>query len=158
LTATPLLFADRGMRIVIPTAGPNDRQVYLLAALAFDRQGQLWLASRLERSVLMLDVAQLSIASPVLRDVQASRTLVLPASTDASALAFDEQGGLFVGYGPGRLARLSPTQQLTASSPSAPLVPERTYDITGLDRSLTSIALYPAPALLPLYHRARAVR
>lgn len=63
-------------------------------------------------------------------------------------LAFDEDGGLWTPLGGGDFGRLSQTQL----SASGSVTPEVVISSTDL-RAGHQIALYPAPAATPLFHR-----
>jgi hypothetical protein len=77
--------------------------------------------------------------------------VTLPVNVLLNRGAFDESGGLWVSYAGTRVARLTPEQLTLSTGPGSPTVPEVLVTQDALDTDLR-IALYPAPAGLPLYH------
>jgi streptogramin lyase len=76
----------------------------------------------------------------------------VPVSAVLEGMAFDEGGGLWISYSAGTFARLSPAQLGTSSTSGSPTNPERIITSSSIG-SAGGLALYPAPANLPLYHR-----
>jgi hypothetical protein len=114
--------------------------------LAFDAGGGLWV--NYDGTIAKLTAAD--------QDGNGTKT-VTPAiqiETDVlslpSGIAFDEQGGLWFAYGVGEIARLAPAQ-LAASASVAPATVVTSADIGS--GSAEWVAIYPAPATLPLWHR-----
>jgi len=118
--------------------------------LAFDASGNLWVVAFGANVIYRL--------TPTDQSGSGSKTLTpaiqvsIPVGAVLEGLAFDEGGGLWISYSAGKFARLS-SAQLTASSTSgSPTTPERIITSTSIG-SAGGLALYPAPAGLPLYHR-----
>ncbi|WP_297854799.1 hypothetical protein [Meiothermus sp.] len=67
-------------------------------------------------------------------------------------MAFDEGGGMWITYSAGKFARLSSSQLGTSSTSGSPTTPERIITSNSIG-SAGGLALYPAPASLPLFHK-----
>ncbi len=112
------------------------------AGLAFDASGNLWVAYGTQGVVVRLTPA----------DLGGSGTATVTPSVQIDAggpkgIAFDEAGNLWMAYNSGKISRLSPAQLAVSGAPTPDVV------ITSPDLGATDgIALYPAPARLPLYH------
>jgi hypothetical protein len=76
----------------------------------------------------------------------------IPVGALLEGMAFDEGGGLWISYSRGQFARLSPAQLATDSGPGSPTIPERIITSASIGY-VGGLALYPAPAGLPLYHK-----
>jgi sugar lactone lactonase YvrE len=112
--------------------------------LAFDAGGALWV--NYDGVIARLAASDLSGsgAKTITPGVQIQTdVLSLP-----SGIAFDELGGLWFAYGVKQIARLGPTQ-LSASGSIAPQTVVTSDEAGAMDW----VALYPAPAALPLWHR-----
>lgn len=111
--------------------------------LAFDASGNLWVAYGTSGVVVRL--------TPEDQGGTGDVTLTPAVQIDAGGpkeLAFDEAGNLWMGYNSGKIARLSPAQLSTSGAPTPDVV------ITSADLGVTyGVAVYPAPANLPLFHR-----
>lgn len=118
--------------------------------LAFDSSSNLWVAAFGANVLYRLTASE--------QTGSGSRTLTpgvqvsLPVSALLEGMAFDEGGGLWISYSAGRVARLSPSQLATSSTPGSPTVPDRIVEGSNLGYA-GSIALYPAPAGLPLFYK-----
>jgi sugar lactone lactonase YvrE len=118
--------------------------------LAFDASGNLWVVAFGANLIYRL--------TPTDQSGSGSKTLTpaiqvsIPVGALLEGLAFDEGGGLWISYSAGKFARLSPTQLATSSTPGSPTTPERIISSASIG-SAGGLALYPAPAGLPLYHR-----
>ena len=118
--------------------------------LAFDASGNLWVMA-FENNVLyqLTPTDQSGSGSQILTPaIQVS----VPVSAVLEGMAFDEGGGLWITYEAGKFARLSPAQLGTSSTSGSPTNPERIITSSSIS-SAGGLALYPAPAGLPLYHR-----
>ncbi|AGK04244.1 NHL repeat containing protein [Meiothermus ruber DSM 1279] len=118
--------------------------------LAFDASGNLW--------VMAFGANVLYRLTPTDQSGSGSKTLTpaiqvsVPVSAVLEGMAFDEGGGLWISYSAGTFARLSPAQLGTSSTSGSPTNPERIITSSSIG-SAGGLALYPAPANLPLYHR-----
>jgi streptogramin lyase len=118
--------------------------------LAFDASGNLW--------VMAFGANVLYRLTPTDQSGSGSKTLTpaiqvsVPVSAVLEGMAFDEDGGLWITYEAGKFARLSPAQLGTSSTSGSPTIPERVITSSSIG-SAGGLALYPAPAGLPLYHR-----
>jgi|GEM_PF-1113263 len=120
-------------------------------ALAFDKDGNLWVMSFGGNAIFKLSPADLTPEGAT-KEVVPSVSIVIPVSALLESMAFDESGGLWLTYAAGQVARLAPDQIGTSSDPGTPTAPATIItspDIGGLK----SLAFYPAPANLPLYSR-----
>jgi sugar lactone lactonase YvrE len=113
------------------------------AGLAFDASGNLWVAYGTQGVVVRL--------TPADQGGTGTATITPSVQIDAGGpkgLAFDEAGNLWMAYNAGKISRLSPAQLTVSGAPTPDVV------ITSPDLGATDgVAIYPAPANLPLYHR-----
>lgn len=113
------------------------------AGLAFDAAGNLWVAYGTQGVVVRLTPADLAGTG--------TATVTPSVQIDAGGpkgIAFDEAGNLWMAYNSGKISRLSPAQLAVSGAPTPDVV------ITSPDLGATDgVAIYPAPASLPLYHR-----
>lgn len=111
--------------------------------LAFDAVGNLWVAYGTSGVVVRLTPAELGGSGTV--------TVTPSVQIDAGGpkeIAFDEAGNLWMAYNSGKISRLSPAQLGVSGAPTPEAV------ITSADLGAThGVAVYPAPANLPLFHR-----
>jgi hypothetical protein len=84
-------------------------------------------------------------------DVQPSASVLIDVSALLENFAFDEQGGLWSGASSGRVLRLSAAQLTGFLTLGTPTAPERVIQSPDL-AYVNGVALYPAPAGLPLFH------
>ncbi|MCS7218769.1 MAG: hypothetical protein NZ846_07310 [Thermus sp.] len=157
-----LLRYDRGrLDRSIPAAEDPDRTLIALhwnrnnrlgnSDLAFDREGNLWVMSYLSGTLYRVERERLSGSGT--QTLEPSVRIFL-GNARLSGMAFDESGGLWIAYGAGQFARLSP-EQLRQSSQN-PLTPAQVFQVPregNIDRYPHSLAFFPAPAGLPLYAR-----
>jgi hypothetical protein len=121
-------------------------------ALAFDADGNLWVNDFGANAFYRVTPAQLA-GSGTPSPVTVSPVVYVPVTALLGAFAFDEGGGLLTSYTSGKFARLGAAQLAASSSPGAPTVPERIFTSTAIPSFAGDVAIYPAPAALPLYHR-----
>ncbi|MCS7219566.1 MAG: hypothetical protein NZ846_11480 [Thermus sp.] len=157
-----LLRYDRGrLGRSIPATEAPDRTLIALhwnrnnrlgnSDLAFDREGNLWVMSYLSGTLYRLTPGELSGVGT--QTLEPSVRIFL-GNGRLSGMAFDESGGLWIAYGAGQFARLSP-DQLRQSSQN-PLTPAQVFQVPregNIDRYPHSLAFFPAPAGSPLYAR-----
>ncbi|WP_342375313.1 hypothetical protein NVS55_28965 [Myxococcus stipitatus] len=136
-TVTPVTSIDA------KTTLPSGNSFTGPSGLAFDGEGNLWVAYSGSGIVARLTpdnqrgTGEVTLAPTVQLDVGGPREL-----------AFDETGGLWLGYESGSIARLGPSQLAATGAPSPAVL------VSSADLGLThGVALYPAPARLPLFHR-----
>jgi len=117
--------------------------------LAFDAAGALWATDFGANIVFQVGASALGGAGA--RTAQASVSLPIGVAALLNAPAFDEGGGLWLGLGDGALGWLSPAQLTTNVPAGEGVTPARvlTTDAIGAD---LPVALFPAPAGLPLFH------
>lgn len=135
-TVTPARSIDsKDTSPVISYTGP--------AGLAFDPAGNLWVSYGTSGVIVRLTPAELGGSGQA--------TVTPSVQIDAGGpkeIAFDEAGNLWLAYNAGKIARLSPAQLTASGAPTPDVV------ITSGDLGATyGVAVYPAPASLPLYHR-----
>ncbi|MES1204656.1 MAG: hypothetical protein ABUS79_01845 [Pseudomonadota bacterium] len=112
--------------------------------LAFDGAGNLWV--NYDGKLARLTAADRAGAGD--KTVTPAVQVGLDVAALPTGIAFDEGGGLWLAYAAGKFARLS-AGQLAASGD----VPPSTI-VTSADVGYAAwVALYPAPAALPLYSR-----
>jgi sugar lactone lactonase YvrE len=134
--------AKLGVRVSTDTA---DTTLYGAAWLAFDAHGALWFNDFGLNLFGSIPASSLGGTGEV--DVQPGVRVTIGVSAVIENFAFDEQGGLWTAGAQGRLLRLSADQLLTSGTP----VPERVITSNDIG-SLSGVAVYPAPAELPLFH------
>lgn len=142
-------------RLVASSAAAADRSLTLsdeVEDLAFDANGDLWAVGGSQTNLARVAKSDLAGTG------SADATPVVKISVGVGALphgiAFDESGGLWIATSGGHFARLAPSQLGMSSTYAAPTVPERTIASSDVG-SAGSIAIFPAPAALPLYHRMK---
>ncbi len=118
--------------------------------LAFDASGNLWVSDFGHNVIYRLTSANRSGTGAV----TITPTIQISPSVQAllEGLAFDESGGLWFAYTIGKFARLAPTQLLSSSTAGSPTTPATIIASADVG-SAAFVALYPAPAALPMYHR-----
>ena len=152
LAASTSTAAD--LRITFTTPSPPAPGQTALAAshVAFAPDGELWVSSYEQKALYRVEPATIALtgaqaATPV-------RIVYLNEFTMPKGMAFDNAGGLYVGFEQAKFARLSPAQLDANSTPAAPTVPNRVFASGNILGFGDDIAVYPAPAGTPLYHRA----
>jgi DNA-binding beta-propeller fold protein YncE len=123
---------------------------YHPAWLAFDGSGRLWADEFEGNAIFQYPVDELAGAGTSSFEPPVRITLGVLALLEG--LAFDDEGGLWVALSQGHFGRLAPTQLLASSGPAAPTDPQ-TVITSGDVGYVSNLALYPAPAALPLFHR-----
>lgn len=132
------------------TSDPTSTATLSAADLAFDADGNLWGSEFGGNIFFEVDAAELTASGAA--DVVPTVQVTVPLRALLEGMAFDEEGGLWTTYGSGQLARLSPAQLLTSTTAGSPTVPETIIQSADIGY-LGGVAIYPAPAALPLYHR-----
>ena len=125
-----------------PVVGPLHPEL-----LAFDASGNLWFFAYGVLTKLLpanLTGSGDSALTPALQ-------INLGVGILPEGMAFDEGGGLWMAGGPGKITRLAPAQLLSSSTAGSPTTPERVISSPDLGYA-NSVAFYPAPAGLPLFH------
>ncbi|RIH85346.1 Two component regulator propeller [Meiothermus luteus] len=124
--------------------------------LAFDAAGSLWVLCSNCGGAILYKFTSGQLSGTGNAALSPDKQISLPVGALPEAFAFDEGGGLWLAYdkpaSSGRFARLSPTQLTSSSTPGSPTVPARIVEGSNLGYAKT-IAFYPAPAGLPLFHR-----
>lgn len=133
-TASVAITAETPPPVVTPHQSPS--------GMAFDASGNLFVNFN-GGAIVRFTPDDLAASGNKVPSVQVG----LAVDVLAEGLAFDEGGGLWLGYGNGKLARLAATQ-LAASGTA--VVPEVILTSASIGAS-GSIALYPAPAGLPIH-------
>jgi len=117
--------------------------------LAFDKAGNLWATSFAANAVF--EVAASKLGQTGAKNVLAEVSITIGVTALLSQPAFDDGNGLWLGLDAGRIGRLSPEQLGVSAGPGMPATPERIIKSSSIDSELP-IAVFPAPAGLPLYH------
>ena len=76
----------------------------------------------------------------------------IAASGLLEGIAFDEGGGMWIPLSAGKFGRLAPAQLTTSSTSGSPTTPERVINSPDMGYA-NSLAMYPAPSNLPLFHK-----
>jgi sugar lactone lactonase YvrE len=118
--------------------------------LAFDASGNLWVGAFADNVIYRLTPSDQSGSGS--ETLTPSPQVSIPVGALLEGMAFDEGGGLWISYSAGKFARLSPAQLATSSTSGSPTTPERIITSASIG-SAGGLALYPAPAGLPLYHK-----
>lgn len=131
------------------TPGPviNTLDAYLLA---FDASGNLWVVAFAANVIYRLTTSDQGGSGS--KTLTPAIQISVPVAALLEGMAFDEGGGLWISYSAGKFARLSPAQLGTSSTPGSPTTPERIITSSSIG-SAHALALYPAPAGLPLFHK-----
>jgi streptogramin lyase len=120
-------------------------------ALAFDKDGNLWVTNFGGNVIYKLTPADLAL-SGASKDVVPSVQISISVGAIIESIAFDESGGLWLTYSQGKIARLAPEQLTVSTSPGAPTIPQTI--VTSADVNYAGgMAFFPAPAALPIYSR-----
>jgi sugar lactone lactonase YvrE len=117
--------------------------------LAFDADGNLW-ADDFGANVVFR-VAKADLSGSGEKTVTPPVRITLEVGALLEGLAFDEGGGLWVAYKQGKIARLDRSQLGTSSGTGAPTVPMTIISSSDIG-NVSNVALWPAPAALPLFH------
>ena len=121
----------------------SDRAIVFPSALAFDRMGDLWVASIGSDDVAEFLPSQLGATGAPLATVRlASNAGALDAVV---GLAFDDVGALWAATDGASLVRLDPAQLAASGAP----VPSLRLRLSGRD-VFWALAFWPIPAALPL--------
>lgn len=118
--------------------------------LAFDASGNLWVVAFGANVIYRLTPSDQSGSG--FKTLTPAIQVSIPVGAVLEGLAFDEGGGLWISYSAGKFARLSSAQLGTSSTSGSPTTPERIITSASIG-SAGGLALYPAPAGLPLYHK-----
>lgn len=119
-------------------------------ALAFDGEGNLWVTSFGGNVVYKLTPGDVAPADAETKEVIPTIQVTVGVTALIEGIAFDESGGLWLTYGQGKIARLTPTQLTTSSTSASPTVPETIISSSDIGHT-RGVAFFPAPAALPLY-------
>jgi streptogramin lyase len=119
--------------------------------VAFDADGDLWSVGG--SAINLTEIAKADLAATGASAPTPATTISVGVSALPHGIAFDESGGLWVATSVDKFARLAKAQLGTSTTSADPTIPERVF--TSVDvGSAGSLAIFPAPAALPLYHRA----
>jgi hypothetical protein len=136
------------LRTTLATS-PEGRSI-VPSNLAFDAAGNLWVIDF--GGNLLAKVAQADLQAVGTATATAETTLALAVSALLERPAFDESRGLWIALDQNRFGRLSEAQLAISSSAGAPTLPETLISSPTMGYA-NRMALFPAPADLPLYHR-----
>jgi sugar lactone lactonase YvrE len=117
--------------------------------LAFDESGNLWVMAFGNNILYKLTPAEQGATGS--QSVTPAIQISISVSALLEDIAFDESGGLWLTYSAGKIARLSSAQLTVSSSSGSPTIPETILTSSDIGFA-ASLALYPAPTGLPLYH------
>ncbi len=134
---------------VFATDVMGDTSRFTPSWLAFDANGDLWANDFGSNTFFRVAAPQLSGTGT--REVQPAVRVVSGVLSVIEGFLFDEGGGLWSAGAQGQLFRLSPAQLAVSSTAGAPTPPEVTLQSSELG-SAANLAIYPAPAALPLWH------
>jgi sugar lactone lactonase YvrE len=122
-----------------PVIGPRTNP----QSLAFDKTGNLWVSY--EGAMVQLPAADL--AGTGTKDLTPAIQIGVSVTALPEGISLDEGGGLWFAASAGKFARLAP-DQLTSGGEKTPATIITSADIG----SAVDVALFPAPAGLPIYH------
>ncbi len=131
---------------------PMDMSVLAPSWLAFDAAGNLWADDFGGNVIYSVRAAELAGSGELV--VTPGVRITLSVGALLEGLAFDEAGGLWVAFSVGKLARLDASQLMTSSGPGAPTAPQTVLSSSDMAYA-SNLALFPAPAGLPLAHSMR---
>lgn len=127
------------------STNPADTTLYTPSWLAFDAHGALWFNDF--GANVFASIASADLGGTGEREVEPPARITVTVSGLLENFSFDEQGGLWSAGSQGTLIRFSESQLTTSGSPA----PDRV--ITSNDIGyVNGVAMYPAPAGLPLFH------
>lgn len=118
--------------------------------LAFDASGNLWVMAFGGNVLYRLTSSDQGGSGT--KTLTPAIQVSVPVLAVLEGMAFDEGGGLWITYSAGKFARLSSAQLGTSSTSGSPTTPERIITSSSIG-SAGGLALYPAPASLPLFHK-----
>jgi streptogramin lyase len=119
--------------VVMALSGPK--------ALAFDRQGNLWVGFFGPNVIAKIPISDQKQSATITPEVQSTLTV----GVLLNSLAFDEAGGLWTAMASGKFGRLSPEQLGGAGK----ITPEIVVSCPEL-KYASGLAFYPIPEGLPL--------
>lgn len=125
---------------------PGNTALLVPRWLAFDARGDLWAGGF---GFYRFRAAELLATGT--SDMQPQVRITLAVTALPEGFAFDEEGGLWCAGLAGSIVRLAPAQLDVSSGTGDPTTPETILNSPGLG-SVSNLALYPAPAGLPLFH------
>ena len=152
LGATITTAANLSVAFTTPTPPAPGATALSAFHVAFRPNGELWVSSFEEKALYRFEASVVTatgtqIATP-------TRIVYLNQFTMPRGFAFDNAGGLFIAHEQSKLVRLAPTQLAVNSTPASPTVPQRTIATASILGFGDDVAIFPAPATTPLYHRA----
>ncbi len=127
----------------------TDTQDISVDYLTFDTSGNLWVTDFGGNFVAQLAASDLADGGE--RSVVSASSLVLSVSALLNRPAFDGEGGLWISYAAGRVARIAPADLLVNTTAGDPTLPEVILSGAGIGNT-ANVAFFPAPSGLPLYH------
>jgi hypothetical protein len=129
-------------------ASTDDRSI-VPSNLAFDLAGNLWVIDF--GGNLVSKIASADLAATGAQSVVAAVTITLGVAALLERPAFDESAGLWLALDQNRFGRLSAAQLDVSTGAGEPTVPETVITSPNMGNA-NRMALFPAPAGLPLYH------
>lgn len=145
IDAARLTASGTGADLAIELQRPPPATGQLTAGdgLAFDASGNLWV-----QAGLLLRLTPADLAGTGSKTVTPAVQIAMSVTGLPGGLAFDEGGGLWVAASAGKFIRYAPADLASAGMPTPAVV------ITSADVGYADFfGIYPAPALLPLFHR-----
>jgi hypothetical protein len=115
--------------------------------LAFDKAGNLWGIA----GSTVFQLASAALDDMGEQEVKSNVSFTVDVAALPGTPAFDEGNGLWVDLAEGQFGRFSPAQLGSSKPNGAPVTPEVLITSDSISTTL-SVAFFPAPQGLPLYH------
>ncbi len=153
LTTNISTAADLRATFTTPTPPTPGADELFVNHIAFDLAGELWVSTYEQDAIFRVESA--IVVATGLQDNEVTRILYLDSFTTPRGFAFDNNGGLLIGYTTSTFARFTPLQLTTNVVLPSTATPQRIYTSASILGFADDVALFPAPAASPLYSRRR---
>jgi len=117
--------------------------------MAFDQAGNLWAVDKGSNHIFQ--IAEAALGQTGAKAVKANVSFVVGVTALPFGPAFDDANFLWVSLEAGKFGGFSPAQLAVSKGTGAPVTPAVVITTTAITAGL-SVAFFPAPSGLPLYH------